>query len=201
MGVFTMAVIEINVGDDTLQEAERVLNSIGMDIEIAVNVFLRRVAIEKGLPMSMAASVPSEVKHTISYTNKESSVYESIPIIRKNNSITVDMVEEVWVAFLRYFEGSGEISGLSDEVSEKSGMNRGSAFIYLTVLSKWVKGESNTRVLKFKDLKFLMNKIKTDLGENEYQNALQSLKKTIPYWEEKIPGTFAKRVDSYCKEH
>ena len=80
-------------------------------------------------------------------------------------------------------------------------MNQGSAFIYLTVLSNLVNGDPNTRVLKYKDLEYLMEKIKSELGENNYQKALKSLESSIPYWREKIPGSYADKVEAYCKKH
>lgn len=110
------------------------------------------------------------------------------------------MVDEVWHAFIKYHSGLGEISRLSDEVAEKSGMNRGSAFIYLNILSNLIKGEPNTRTLKMKDLEYLMKKIKSELGDNEHQRAIQSLKKSIPYWNEKLSGAFADKVEAFCKK-
>lgn len=194
-----MATIEIDIEDDILNEAEEVLRSIGMDVKIAVNVFLRRVTIEKGLPMSMTALVSNQKEPTAFEDNRSSGINERIYSTR-NNVITKNMVDEVWSAFLKYYKGLGEISGLSDEVSEKSGMNRGSAFIYLNILSNLIKGESNTRSLKIKDLKYLIEKIRSELGENEYQNAIQSLKNSIPYWKEKIPGAFADKVKTLCEQ-
>lgn len=192
-----MATLEIQIDDKILKEAENALHSIGMDVQIAVNVFLRRVAIEKGLPMSMTAPASNQ-NEVINPSENSIPLSEGhLTPTRNNNSITRNMVEEVWQAFMKYHKGLGEISNLSDEVSEKSGMNRGSAFIYLTILSNLVKGEYNTRNLKIKDLEYLMMKIKTELGDNQYQNAIQSLKQSIPYWREKIPGTFADNVEAY----
>ena len=60
-----MITVEIFVDENVFRDAEKVLHSIGMDVQIAVNVFLRRVAIEKGLPMSMSAAAYSPKKMTI----------------------------------------------------------------------------------------------------------------------------------------
>lgn len=188
-----MKKIEITIDENILNEAEKALYSIGMDVQIAVSIFLRRVAIEKGLPMSMTVPSKSEVANL--------PVKESSPLIndsRRNNSITLDMVDEVWKAFLKHNKGLGEIGKLSDEVSDNSGMSRGSAFIYLNILANWVKGEPNTRNLKMKDLKYLVDKIKSDLGAEEYQNTIKSLKLSVPYWREKIPGKFADNVEVLC---
>ena len=196
-----MAKLEINIDDGTLREAEKVLHSLGMNTEIAVSIFLRRVALEQGLPMAMTASASKQEESGYSEDIDEIFDYESKEVVRSNSRITSAMVEEIWRAFLRHIDGSGEINQLSTEVSEKTGMNRGSAFIYLTVLANLVKGADNTRVLKFKDLEYLMGKIKTELGESKYQKAIQSLKISVPYWREKIPGTYADKVEAYCKKH
>jgi len=187
-----MAIIEINVDENTLKEAEKALHSIGMDVQIAVNVFLRRVAIEKGFPMPMTTSVSSQ-KENVVY--QEDEVKEHMYQTRSNNTITGKMVDELWQAFLRYNKGFGEISRLRDEVAENSGMNSGSAFIYLNILANLIKGAPNTRTLKMKDLVYLMERIKSELGPNEYHNAIQSLKTSIPYWRKKLAGSFADHVE------
>ncbi|MBS4008077.1 MAG: hypothetical protein KGZ45_06585 [Clostridium sp.] len=187
-----MVTIEIDVDESTLKDAEKALRAIGMDVQIAVNVFLRRVAIEKGFPMSMTASVSSQKEHAIS---QEDEAKENMYQTRSNNTITGEMVDELWQAFLKYQKGLGEISRLRDEVAENSGMNRGSAFIYLNILANLIKGEPNTRTLKMKDLEYLMEKIKSELGSNEYQNAIRSLTDSVPYWRKKLAGSFGDRVE------
>lgn len=149
--------------------------------------------------MSMTASASNQKKLTVSEENHAPLIKEHVCQTRNNNTITNDMVDEVWRAFIRYHKGLEQISSLSDEVSEKSGMNRGSAFIYLKILSNLIKGGSNTRTLKIKDLEYLMGKIKSELGTNEYGNAIQSLKQSIPYWRKKIPGAFADNVEILCR--
>lgn len=196
-----MAKIEINIEDATLREAEKILHSLGMNTEIAVSIFLRKVALEKGWPMTMAASASSQAEPDLSADTGEAFNYDSIQVTRNNNKITPDMVEEVWRSFLRHLEGAGEINRLSREVSKKTGMSRGSAFIYLVILANLVKGEPNTRTLKMNDLEYYMEKIKRELGENKYQEALKSLRLSVPYWQEKLSGSFADKVEAYCRKH
>ena len=194
-----MVTVEIQMEENLLDEAEKVLGAIGMDIPMAVNIFLRRVVLEKGLPMTMTGS--GESKKTFAKlpeTPEEESEYEFI-MTRTNKAITREMVEEVWRAFIKYSKGLGELSRLSDEVAEKSGMSRGSAFIYLNILANLVKGEPNTRTLKMKDLTFLMEKIRAELEDSLYQNAIKSLLRSIPYWQANLPGAFAEKVEAYCK--
>jgi len=196
-----MAKIEIQVEDGVLSEAEMILHSLGMDIEMAVNIYLKRIVLEKGLPMTMAGHGLKQPETEMTDDAGNLSEDESKVTIRSNKKITPAMVDEVWIAFSKYTGESGEINILSTEVSGKTGMNQGSAFIYLTVLSNLVNGDPNTRVLKYKDLEYLMEKIKSELGENNYQKALKSLESSIPYWREKIPGSYADKVEAYCKKH
>ncbi len=196
-----MAKIEIQIDDGILTEAKKVLHSLGMDVEMAVNIYLRRIALEKGLPMTMTGSASKRIEQDTTEDFEESFDDDARASTRSNNRITTAMVDEVWQAFLRHLGGSGEINPLSTEVSTKTGMNRGSAFIYLTVLANLVNGDPNTRVLKYKDLEYLMGKIRAELGESKYQKALKSLMASVSYWREKIPGAFADKVEAYCKKH
>lgn len=196
-----MATIEINVDECILKEAEEALHSIGMDVQIGINVFLRRVAIEKGLPMSMTAPISKIEEHNV-YENSQVELAKEYPYkTRNNNTITREMVDELWNAFIRYNKGLGEIRSLCDDVSIDTGMNRGSAFIYLTILSNLIKGVPNTRTLKYKDLEYLMEKIESELGVTVYENAINSLEQSIPYWKEKIQGSFADKVETFCKKY
>lgn len=192
-----MAKIEIHIDDGILTEAEVVLQTLGLDIEMAVIIYLKRIALEKGLPMIMTGHGLKLPETEITDDFEDESRVEN----RSNRKITPDMVDAVWHAFLIYTGGSNEIKSLSTEVSIQTGMNQGSAFIYLTVLSNLVSGNPNTRVLKYKDLEYLMGKIKLELGEIKYQKALKSLGLSIEYWREKIPGSYADKVEAYCKSH
>lgn len=182
----------INVDDEIYNDANNVLLSLGMDVDMAVNIYLRRIIMEKGLPMSMTASNDSRdnVSNKVSNTLSRES----------NKKITIEMVDSIWEYFKKYLNGSGEISYLSDKISENTGMNRGSAFIYMNVLANLVKGETNKRVIKMQDLEHLMNKIQEELGDDSYCKAIYSLKKSVPYWEDKVAGNYSKKVELYLKE-
>lgn len=196
-----MAKIEIQIDDEILTEAGMVLHTLGMDIEMAVNIYLKRIVLEQGLPMIMTGQGLKRPETEMTDDFEDFSEGELRVPNRTNKKITPAMVDEVWYAFLKYAGESGEINPLSTEVSVKTGMNQGSAFIYLTVLVNLVNGDPNTRVLKYKDMEYLMEKIKTELGESKYQKALKSLTLSIPYWREKIPGSYADKVEAYCKKN
>lgn len=183
-----VARIEVEVDEGVLREAATIFEAIGMDVPTAINVFLRRVIMERGLPMSMVAP-PT--------TPKRTPVDEFEPH-RSNQKITRQMVDEVWAAFLRHLREQIEIGRLADDVASNTGMNRSSAFIYLYILSNLVKGEYNKRALKFSDLEYLMKRIKTELGHQAFANAIESLRQSVPYWREKLSGSFADKVEAYC---
>jgi len=202
MEVFSITKLEIQIDSGILTEAEKVLHSLGMDVEMAVSIYLRRIALEKGLPMTMTGPASKRSEPEITEDFEDSFEDDTRTSTRSNSRITTTMVDEVWHAFLRHVGGSSvEIKPLSTEVSAKTGMNRGSAFIYLTVLSNLVNGKPNTRVLKYKDLEYLMARIQSEMGESKYQKALKSLMASVPYWREKIPGAFADKVEAYCRKH
>lgn len=196
-----MAVLKLNIEDETLYEAERILQSIGMSSEIAVNIFLRRIVLEKGLPLTMVASETSQAASRFSEESNVGFDFSEAHVVRSNHKITHEMVEAVWLGFLRYLEGSAEIGRLSTEVAEKTGMNRGSAVIYFNILANLEKGEANTRTMKMEDLEYYMGKIKSELGEHKFQEALKSLRRSVPYWKEKLAGSFGDRVEAYCRKY
>lgn len=188
-----MAIIEIDVDENVLTDAENVLNRIGMDIPIAVNVFLRRVSIEKGLPFSLVVSESSKEPQY----DYNTETYNDPP--RSNSAISPEMTQEVWNAFTEYLRGLGGINPLSDKVAGISGMSRGSAFIYLTILANLSKAEGNTRTMKMKDLEFFMGKIKSELSTEIYHNAIKSLERSVPYWKSKLGGSFGEKVERNLK--
>lgn len=46
-------VLHVRVNNDIKLEAEEILNSLGINMSVAVNMFLKRVCIEKGLPFKL----------------------------------------------------------------------------------------------------------------------------------------------------
>jgi addiction module RelB/DinJ family antitoxin len=186
--------IELYIDEEVFKSASQVFESIGMDLQMAVNVFLRRTASEKAFPLSMVAPVAAPEQSYATGGREKTQ-----PTQRVNNSITQDMVEDVWHTFVRLLRDNGEINRLSDETSKRTGMTRGSAFIYLCILNNLVNGEYNTRNMKVVDLEYYLNKIKAELGAQSFSNALSSLEQSIPYWRDKIPGAFADNVEALIR--
>jgi addiction module RelB/DinJ family antitoxin len=183
----------IEVTNDLVKKAEQVLLSLGMDVTMAVNIFLRRIVSENGFPLSMAVPVINrDFSSRISDSNIDA--YENISTTKTNKTITMDMVEEVWTAFKVYLNEGGNFNDISAVISERTGMNSGSAFIYLNILNTLVSGEMNTRNMKIKDLEYYLKLIQSELDKTSFDNAIVSLIKSIPYWEIHIPGQFSENV-------
>lgn len=178
-----MSKLLFEVDDSLLEEVEVILDSVGVDIDIAFSIFMKKIVKEKGLPFTL-----KQTKQSNSFeVNQENDEHSKR---RKNNSITTEMIEEVWRAFLEYRKGFGEVGELADKVSEKTGMNRGSAMIYINVLIKLAEGEINKRSMKPSDFEFFLMKFKNTLSKEEFKNAVRSVEVSIPYWNNNIP-TFA----------
>jgi len=110
------------------------------------------------------------------------------------------MLEETWHAYKKYTNKLGDYNDLSEQISKNSGMNKGSAFIYLNILNRLAKGEMNKRAMKPNDFDFFLNKFKEEFGHNLYKKALQSIEISIPYWNSNI-STFADSMKELLKNH
>lgn len=180
----------IEVNAELAKEAASVLSRLGLDLEDATKLFLRRCVLEQKLPFDI-----------------NSAPTQSAPLAQESKSgttggkITQAMVENVWEAFKKYQSEGGELRSIADEVSRSSGMTAGSAFIYLVILENLFEGQRNTRNMKMRDLEFYMERIRAEYGINIYENALSSLEESLPYWESQPLGNFADKVRMYLREH
>jgi antitoxin component of RelBE/YafQ-DinJ toxin-antitoxin module len=196
------------VDEGVADKAEAIYLALGMDLEMAIGVFLRRTVlenrfpIEMGLPASTAAQQPApQVDANLSTREVLNYEDEAYSPPRENSKITQPMVEALWAEFKNYCNSTGgDIRGISNHVSHETGMNPGSAFIYMNILNNLLSGTSNTRNMKMKDLEFYMAKIKEEFGEEEYQKALTSLELSVPYWDKPTFGYFAQHVKDYLKK-
>lgn len=177
--------LTIEVDDALGRNASAIYEALGLDTETAIKMFLKRTVLEQRLPLAtnvpvatQEAAVPAELK-------------------KSSGSITRDMVEEVWRRFVYYLDRGGNISSVAADVHNTTGMNQGSAFIYLTILSNLINGQYNTQNMKFADLEYFVTQIRDYLDKESYLNTLESLKASIPYWEKDTFGQFASKVRSY----
>ena len=151
---------------------------------------MNKIVKEKGLPFSLKQT--TEIKQT-------AGIIETKTSKRTNNVITTEMIQEVWNSFKKYKNGYDDIKDLSYQVSEKSGMNQGSAMIYLNILIKLSDGVINKRSMKPTDFEFFLNKFKKEYGKAQFDKAIKSVEISIPYWKSNIP-TFAESMEVLLTE-
>lgn len=180
--------LTVDIDENLLHDAQSIYDTIGIDIDTAIRMFLKRTVLEQRLPLS--TSVPSVD------SVKSAAVQVATPK-RTKNVITKAMAEDIWRRFACYLNEGGSINSVAQDAHEATGMNQGSAFIYLTILDNLVNGKHNTRNMKMADLEFYMNQIKDHLDEHSYINAISSLKLSIPYWAKEEFGQFAAKVQRY----
>lgn len=188
-----MSKLTFEIDDVQLQEVSQILDSVGLDLDIAFNIFIKKIIKEKGLPFAVKQNSES-VHHEIKNDDENNIALDAIRSRRTNNSISPEMIEEVWSAFKNYQNGLEEVKVLAYLVSLKSGMNLGSATIYLNILIKLSNGEINRRSMKTSDFEFFLKKFKEEFSKEMYNNAIQSVKLSIPYWKNNIP-TFAEGME------
>lgn len=180
--------LRLEIDDALVNDAALVYETLGIDTETAVRMFLKRTVLEQRLPLSTNVPSPDSIESM--------SVKTDIPK-RTKNMITKLMVEDIWKRFSDYLEEGGSINSIAQDAHEATGMNQGSAFIYLTILDNLTNGKHNTRNMKMSDLEYLMNQIKGQLDERSYVNAISSLRKSLPYWDKEEFGQFAAKVQRY----
>ncbi len=178
--------LRIEVDDETAKGAQLVYDVLGIDLETAVKMFLKRTVLEQRLPLSTSVSA---FERTGSASDAK--------LRRSKNVITKAMVEDIWRRFKRHVAEGGSANSIAAEAHGATGMNQGSAFIYLTILDNLVNGKHNTRNMKMADLEFYMDRIREDLDERSYCNAITSLRLSIPYWDKDEFGQFASKVQAY----
>lgn len=180
--------LKINVDDHLFNDAQDVYEALGLDTETAIRMFLKRTVLEQRLPLNTDIPVSSK--------NVEESADTSLGK-RTKNVITAEMAEDVWDRFVCYLNEGGNISSIATDAHEASGMNQGSAFIYLNILDNFVKGKPNTRNMKMADLVYYVSRIENELDAQSYRNTIDSLNLSIPYWDKDEFGQFSDKVRAF----
>lgn len=178
--------LRIEVDDELANSAQLIYDALGIDTETAVRMFLKRTVLEQRLPLSTSVA-------------KTGASGASTSSKRTKNVITRAMVEDIWRRFKRYLDEGGSTNSIASDAHEATGMNQGSAFIYLTILDNLVNGKHNTRNMKMADLEFYMDRIREELDEESYTNAVESLSLSIPYWDKEEFGQFASKVKVFLE--
>lgn len=179
--------LRLEIDDELVNDATLIYETLGIDTETAVRMFLKRTVLERRLPLN--TSLPT------------TGVTESLPSSKRtNNVITRPMAEDIWRRFIRYANEGGDINAIAAEAHSTTGMNQGSAFIYLTILDNLINGKHNTRNMKMADLRYYVEQIRDELDVQSYSNAIKSLKASIPYWDKEAFGMFASKVQAFVDE-
>jgi len=169
----------VEINPQLLSDATKIYEQEGLSLDEAIKLFFQK-SVELGrIPFSAGPHAK----------------------IRKNTRITSKMCEEVWEQFIQaVVNDSFEFNYISKVVEKNCGMSSGSAFIYLTMLRNLCSGVINTRNMKIEDLKFFLDKIKEDLDDRAVANVETSLKESIEYWKEKIPGNYAEKAQKLLED-
>lgn len=84
-----MTNINIRTEENTKKEAEKLFNELGLNLSIAINVFLKQAIREKGMPFKLAISTPNEITLNAIreadelIADKNSKSYKSIKSLKK----------------------------------------------------------------------------------------------------------------------
>ena len=191
--------ISFDIDDALAESAESVYRGIGLTTELALRMFLQRTVAIGGLPFDPTAPVHDRATQA-PIPRQASEPTQAQPQgadQRAGKPITKQMAERVWEVFSEDRDGSLDIRGAAEVISTETGMNQGSAFIYLVILDNLVAGKPNTRNMKMADLTYYMDRIHDELGEPSFGNACESLRQSIEYWDQPKFGKFAQRVTEY----
>lgn len=76
-----MSVINVNVPADVKEEANELFNSLGLNMSTAINIFLKRAIVERGIPFDVKEMKPSkklaEAINELKYMESHPEEYES----------------------------------------------------------------------------------------------------------------------------
>ena len=198
-------VLTIELESNLVDSAELVLNEIGLDVSTYIRIALMKLVKEQRVPFSLAVSQPLSAAVSTPVINSACDEDTELEFVksepRQMIKITGEMCQSIWEEFRRSIASRNvNWQESAQRISAQTGMSRGSAFIYFTILNNLVSGAQNTRSLKMEDLEFFIGKIKTELPEQMFKAAISSLEASIPYWDEKVPGAFAEKVSKLVEK-
>lgn len=176
-------------------QAERVYQSLGLDTETALKMFMRRTVLEGGLPLASS----TEQSRAAAAAPVDASGFgegQRAP----QGKITAEMLEGIWTEFIAFQHGAVK-SDIVEGIVEKTGMNEGTARIYVTFLFNLLGGARNTRTIKINDLRYFLGMIESDLGEGPYSSAIKSLEASVDGWDNPRHGKYAEQVREYIELH
>lgn len=87
-----LARISVNVDAETKHQAEELLNEMGLTMTVAINMYLKRIALERGIPFEVTTRVPNAT--TIEALNEYDQMRDD-PESYKRYSSFRDVLNEV----------------------------------------------------------------------------------------------------------
>ena len=195
-------VLSLELDNEMIENAETVLDEIGLDVSTYIRIALLKLIKEQRVPFNLSvnqsSSNPMPMKNA-SVANPYDDDAVEVDFVknepRQMIKITSDMCQSIWQEFkTRISSRDINLQESAQRISTQTGMSRGSAFIYFTILNNLVSGAQNTRSLKMEDLEFFVGRIKSEMPDQMFKAAIISLEASIPYWNEKVPGAFAEKV-------
>ncbi len=200
--------IVLNLDEELVEKSERILDGIG-GLQIGVSIFLSRLIKENSF---MFLFNENKVTYHFAETQRgdtgmitEKNKFDDGIYVTKRTKkpITKEMRDYVWKFFkqVRVSEGVINRNDVAKDIADKSGMNQGSAFIYIGILINLLDGNINTRNMKFEDLEQYVKYIKNECTERDFEKTLMSLEKSIPYWKEHFVSDFSYNVERLVKQY
>ena len=190
------------IDQETAEKAERVFRGVGLSADLAIGMYFQRTALLGRLPYDPMAPIDDVASNPAAQPGPAEPACHAEQATHAHQdrqgykTITRPMVERLWAVFKESLGSGRDANSMAAEVGTATGMNTGSAFIYLNILGNMVAGEPNTRNMKISDLAYYLERIHDELGEPSYSNARGSLMSSLAYWDEHSLGNFSDKVRS-----
>lgn len=178
----------LNIDSELATESEKILDDMGLDLQIFFKMCMKKLVKEHNIIFLTADNSSFKTDNRKEDNLMELNNLEEekfiMPISITKNKITNEMRDCVWEIFKNQYILNGKIKyPYSEQLAiSKCGINQGSAHIYFSFLYNLVSGIPNTRVVKYSDLVLYLDCIKKQLPALCIENAIKSLKESIPYW-------------------
>jgi antitoxin component of RelBE/YafQ-DinJ toxin-antitoxin module len=171
--------IRAMIESEKVDEATFILENLGISIEIAIGLFIRRI-IKEG-------KVPFEIDLNELFEDEEcgEKSYKQIDLA---NWDTEEMLETIWSAFLSFLEGYDAIEDFAEQISLKQKINKQVIINHMSFIENLINGIPSACMMKISNCEFYLKKIIDDLGNRATQKALMSIRLSIPFWRKKLPN-------------
>lgn len=96
--------------------------------------------------------------------------------------ITLDVVKQIYPLARDVYKGKSGMRAAQDKLVRDAGMNPGSAWDYLGVFQRMMKGEGYTRTINKDAVRHFLKMILADFGQEALRLALSSVKQHTEYY-------------------